>query len=255
MERPSLWFWGFALSAVAHVALLWRLGSYDQQARVQALQTFEFEIRGAPPEPAPPEPEPEPEPEPSRAANAALESPEPERAANESPAPTPAESQALEASVAAPLDLSGVTLTSAGSGDFSMKAGSGAPLSAPAVKRGTQKRAAPAGSPAPQGPAFRIVPLANLSRRPAPPNLRTALERFYPAAKRQAGIEGSARLRARIDPDGHIRQTEPLSSSASDFAEACRRALTGSKWSPPLDMGGEAVATWIVYSCAFQVGS
>jgi protein TonB len=80
------------------------------------------------------------------------------------------------------------------------------------------------------------------------------LRAFYPAAARARGLGGSATVRARIEPDGHVRRVDLVAESFEGFGEACRRTLQGSSWSAPRDRDGRAVATYVRYTCRFVVG-
>jgi hypothetical protein len=103
----------------------------------------------------------------------------------------------------------------------------------------------PAGSP--------LVALADLAARPAPPDLGSALHRNYPEDARRRGLAGHGEVRVRIDSEGVARNVAPLGESAPGFADACRRALTGSRWTPPRDRTGRAVSTEVRYRCRFLV--
>jgi hypothetical protein len=50
-----------------------------------------------------------------------------------------------------------------------------------------------------------------------------------------------------------VRQASVLDESSPGFGEACRRTVTGSRWSPPRDRQGRKVATEIRYTCRFVV--
>jgi TonB family protein len=95
--------------------------------------------------------------------------------------------------------------------------------------------------------------VGDLSSRPSPPALGSALERYYPADARRAGSSGSAKVKARIDPDGVVRSVTLLNESAAGFGTACTRALQGSHWGAPKDKAGHSVATEIRYTCRFVV--
>jgi protein TonB len=189
--------------------------------------------------PEPPKPEP-PKPEPTR----------PKAPKN---MPPPAAEPAPPLPTATP---DGVTLAADGNGAaFAMPLGGGgaleptrerapAPLNVPAP-------AAPAPSPAKVEPA--LVAVGDLSSRPSPPSLGAALERNYPADARRRGLSGTAKVRARIDPDGVVRRVSLLDETAAGFGGACSRALQGSRWAPPKDKAGRAVATEIRYTCRFVV--
>jgi TonB family protein len=110
----------------------------------------------------------------------------------------------------------------------------------------------PAPSPVPEGP--RVVAVGDLSAKPSPPSsLGAALERNYPSTARSQGQSGSAKVRARIDPDGVVRRVALLEESAAGFGAACSRTLNGSRWAAPKDKAGHSVATEIKYTCRFVV--
>jgi TonB family protein len=123
---------------------------------------------------------------------------------------------------------------------------SAAPIAAPAAAA-----AKVASGPPPPRP----VPLASLSRPPSPPPLDDTLRAHYPAAARAAGRAGRAAVRVRIDADGVASVLSVLDASEPGFAEACRATVQRSRWRPPLDAQGAAVATEVTYTCAFEVGA
>jgi TonB family protein len=126
------------------------------------------------------------------------------------------------------------------------------PIGTPGAKvrgRATDGVAGPAaGTGAPP-----VVALASLSRPPAPPDLNGALERHYPEAARRQGTAGQAVLKARIAADGRVHDLVVVSQSAPGFGDACRATLRDSVWSAPLDKDGRAVATFVTYTCRFEV--
>ena len=189
-----------------------------------------------PPEPAKPEP-PKPKP---RA---------PETRAEPAPAPPPA------AVAAEPPPSEGVTLAGDGPGNaFSMPLGNGGSLE-PTRPRPAPLPSAPAVVPSASRTVSEplLVPVGDLSSRPAPPALGAALERNYPADARQRGLSGTAKVRARIDPDGVVRRVSLVEESAAGFGTACSRTLNGSRWAAPKDKAGRSVATEIRYTCRFVV--
>lgn len=116
---------------------------------------------------------------------------------------------------------------------------------------GIAERAASPSVPTPAGPRF--VAMRDLARTPRAPSLDDALERNFPPRARQQGLSGSAVLTAQVLPDGRIGIMKRVSESSSGFADACERTLRGSRWSPPYDRSGHAVATEITYTCRFDV--
>ena len=205
--------------------------------------------------------EPEaPKPPPRKPAEA--EPPAPERHANapKPKAPPPVNTPAPPPPAAAPVDLRGVTLTNdTGGGSWASAVGDGSALQGPMGPIGA-KSPAPQASAAPTVAAraptlgVPVVDMADLSARPVPPDLGSSLRAFYPAAARARGLGGSATVRARIEPDGHVRRVDLVAESFEGFGEACRRTLQGSSWSAPRDRDGRAVATYVRYTCRFVVG-
>lgn len=193
---------------------------------------------------------------------AAPEPPAPERRASipNPKAPPPVNAPPPPPAAAAPVDLRGVTLTNdTGGGSWASAVGDGSALEGPVGPIGARApapRASAAPSVAPHAVAsgVPVVDMADLSTRPVPPELGSSLRDFYPAAARARGIGGSATVRARIEPDGHVRRVELVSETFEGFGEACRRTLQGSSWSAPRDRDGRAVATYVRYTCRFVVG-
>ncbi len=150
----------------------------------------------------------------------------------------------------------GVTLAVDGAGNaFSMPLGGGGPLEPRRVHAPAPVSAPPKVKPAPVSaptvPA--LVAVSDLSTKPTPPTLGAALERNYPADARRRGLSGTAKVRARIDPDGVVRRVSLLEESAAGFGSACSRTLNGSRWAAPKDKAGRSVATEIRYTCRFVV--
>lgn len=229
----------FVLHAAAYASVKARPRSERApvKSEVAFVVTEQHPPKVALPEPPPPAPE---EP----VAKAAARSPRPEPAPD--PAPPPA----------GPFDLTGITLTGDGPGTgFAMPVGDGSELRATAPRRAVAPAAVPELTPAPvvkpAGPP--LVAIADLGAKPAPPDLGSALHRNYPEEARRRGLAGNAEVRVRIDSDGVARSVSPLGESAPGFADACRRALMGSRWSPPRDRSGRAVSTEVRYRCRFLV--
>lgn len=233
------------VSLLLHGAAYASLHAPAPLAKAQRQKTqLRFDVVSSPkpeplPEPAAPAP---PKPKPKAAA------PEPRRAQPEPPTAPP---------VAEPPPSTGVTLAGDGTGNaFSMPLGSGgaldpaarphtpAPVNVPAPTK-------PAPSPVPAGPP--LVAVGDLSTKPSPPSLSSALERNYPADARRRGLSGAAKVRARIDADGVVRRVTLIEESGAGFGVACSRTLTGSRWAAPKDKAGRSVATEIRYTCRFVV--
>jgi TonB family protein len=97
------------------------------------------------------------------------------------------------------------------------------------------------------------VGLADLSVPPKAPDLTDALAAAYPVDARSNGLTGKAVVRARVMPDGGVRELALVSESAPGFGAACQQTLRSSRWSPPLDRQGHPVSTFINYTCRFNV--
>jgi TonB family protein len=155
-----------------------------------------------------------------------------------------------------PADFSGTTLTNDGAGPgWASATGNGAAMHGPVGRPGARVtgRHVDGQSPPPRPTAPPVVAVTDLSRLPEAPRLEEALERNYPAEARQGGQAGKAVVRARITSEGSVRDLMVVSESAAGFGRACRDTLTDSRWSPPLDREGRAVATVINYTCRFEV--
>ena len=238
------------VSVVAHGIAYASLGLAPKLRIEPAPSRVAFRVH-EPQAPKPPPPKPaDPEP------------PAPERRANtpKPKAPPPVNTPAPVPPAAAPVDLRGVTLTNdTGGGSWASAVGDGSALEGPVGPIGTKAPApkpstASAAASRALAPGVPVVDMADLSTRPSPPDLGTSLRAFYPAAARARGIGGSATVRARIEPDGHVRRVELVAETFEGFGEACRRTLQGSNWSAPRDRDGRAVATYVRYTCRFVVG-
>jgi periplasmic protein TonB len=242
MAKPRLLPWTIAASFLLHGVAYASLAAAPPVPSPHPHKTLvQFEVSSphvpeAAPPPAPPQPEPE---KPKPRATAPTTKPS-------VPAPPPSE----------PAPTEGVTLAGDGPGNaFSMPLGNGGALEP------TPPRLSPA--PTSVSPASvpvarvstepRLVALGDLSARPSPPALGAALERNYPADARRRGLSGSAKVRARIDPDGVVRHVALVEESAAGFGAACSRTLNNSRWAAPKDKAGRPVATEIRYTCRFVV--
>ncbi|MGC4093475.1 MAG: TonB family protein [Polyangiaceae bacterium] len=254
MRWPSLpWlFWAFSSSFALH-GVAWASLSMAPRAPAQASLNSVVTLEVS--EPLPPLPTVTPEPEPAPEADAPkpvakIARAEPTPAA---PAATaPAKSEAPPS--AAPLDLSGVTLTNDQGSGFGMALGNGQAFNGPIGNGRVAARSETVTAPkpvAPSGPL--LVAASDLSARPVPPALDGSLRQNYPRDAKERAIGGSAKVMARIDPDGSVRQIRVENESFPGFGEACRKTLQGSRWSAPRDREGRAVATEIRYTCRFLV--
>ena len=236
------------LSVGLHAALFGGLGrgGHGPLAKARKRPPTEVTVAVAPPPPAPTPPESKPAPK-AVAHKIAARAPAPPPEAAPPPPPPEAET---------PADFSGTTLTNDGPGPgWASAVGNGeamhGPIGRPGAKvTGRSREGASEPSPVKAAP---VVALASLSRPPAPPDLNDALERHYPEAARKQGTPGQAVLKARITAEGQVRDLVVVSQSAAGFGDACRATLRESTWSPPLDRDGQAVATFISYTCRFEV--
>lgn len=246
------------VSIAAHLAFFIFLGFVPPPTEVLAAKPLEFEVYEPPPLPElPPEeekaPEPEPEPEPEPVKQRAERAPAP---VEEEPPPTeepPPEGPPAEET---PFDFTGVTLTAEGTGGWTTAVGNGQAMRGPVGKPGARvtgrsAEGTPEGEPGP-----RVVAEADLSRRAAPPldDINAALDRFYPPAARQQGIAGIGVVNLRVLPDGRVTRLQVVRETFAGFGDACRRALEGKRWNPPLDRAGQPVTTDVRgFKCNFEV--
>jgi TonB family protein len=242
MHTRRLLPWTIALSFLLHGVAYASLGSAPVTPKPTQRKTqlrFDVVEKARPKQPEPAKPEPEPvKPKPQKVAE-----PKPVAAP-----PTPVETP--------PAASDGVTLAGDGSGPgFAMPLGNGGSLEPTRVRSlapvNAPVPATPAPSPAKVEPV--LVAVGDLSSKPSPPALGPALERNYPPDARRRGLSGTAKVRARIDPDGVVRRVSLLEESGSGFGTACSKALSGSRWAAPKDKAGRAVATEIRYTCRFVV--
>jgi len=234
------------VSVAVHVGLFGGLagGRHPSLAKTHKRKPTEVSVTVAPP-PTPPPP-------------AAKVAPRPvaHKIAARAPAPPPDAPPPPPPQAETPADFSGTTLTNDGPGEgWGSAVGNGeamhGPIGKPGAKvTGRSRDGATAPSPAKAAP---VVALASLSRPPAPPDLNDALERHYPDAARKAGTPGQAVLKARVTAEGQVRDMVVVSQSAPGFGDACRATLRESTWTPPLDRDGQTVATFISYTCRFEV--
>lgn len=190
------------------------------------------------------------------AREAAPEAPAPARAPASAPAPAlPASSAAPVAfervlgapDAAAPVKFAHVLGAPARSGP------SGSASGAPRADGRSSGGVAPADQRAAAGPAL----ARELSRRPVPPaGLESAIRAHYPATARAQKLEGTGSARLLVSPAGSIVSAVPDAESAvgSGFARACADAMNGtSGWGAPLARDGQAVSTWIHFTCEFAI--
>ncbi|MFL5306717.1 MAG: TonB family protein [Polyangia bacterium] len=238
------------VSLGAHAGVFFQLGPGHRNLPARARRPpaeVTVSIATPPPPPAPAAP-----PKPTASKLAA-----PRRIALHAPPPSPTKVAAPPPEAETPADFSGTTLTNQGPGPgWASATGNGHAMQGPIGKPGSvvSGRARDGALGGGSGPAAApVVPLGSLSRAPAPPDLNAALERHYPEPARRQGTPGQAVLKARITPDGQVRDLVVVSQSAPGFGEACRATLRESVWSAPLDRQGHAVATFVTYTCRFEV--
>jgi TonB family protein len=254
---------GLALSVGLHVMAYASIPVGLDWARLSPLH--EVDVVVVPPEPAQ-QPTEEPTEEPPEAEPvAALPDPpvpaKPEPRVHRAPPQEPAAPAEEPPAQEAPVRFDNVTLTNEGMrSSWAMDPGSGraadGPLAAPGRVTGRARTGVAGGTAGGTGP--RIVPLADLSRAPVPPGageLNQRLERVYKGSSAwKAGVTGVATVRTRIDPDGSVASSRIVSETVAGYelGELCQRALRGTRWQPPLDQQGRAVATWVTFNCDFR---
>ena len=210
----------------------------------------------APPSPPPPAP---PAPPVKSAPRVALARPVHVKAAPPRGAlpPPPAAPAAPPPADESPADFTGVTMTADGPGaGWSSATGNGQAMKGAIGRPGAHVtnrhvEGDPSSLSRHAGPP--IVAAGDLSSPPRAPELADALANAYPPAARAKGVEGKAVVRARIMPDGQVRELALLSETGYGFGAACRETLRTSRWSPPLDRAGQPVSTFISYTCRFDV--
>ncbi|MDB4972648.1 MAG: Ferric siderophore transport system, periplasmic binding protein TonB [Myxococcaceae bacterium] len=252
---------GFLLLSLAvHTGSFTALGLVRIDDMPLADETVEVSLVQEPPEPEP-EPVAAPEPEPPAPEPEPVKAPPPrvvERAPKPPKEPPPVAAKAAPAAVEETLaDFTGTTLT--GQGGWASAVGNGAAMNGPigsstGVNTGRTRAGTTGGVVG--GTGLRIVPEGELSRKVKPPGadiLNAALERSYPKAARQQGIEGVARIRLRVMPSGKLQPLNTLSETYAGFGDACKASLKDISFEPALDKSGQPCATDIPYVCRFTV--
>ncbi len=199
-----------------------------------------------PEEPAEPEPvKPPPKPKTWRAPK------EPPKAPEEPPAAAPE----------TPVAFDNIVLTNEGDepSSWAMDPGSGesreGPIGKPdAVVTGRSRDGIVGGIVGGTGIGV-VVDVGDLSRQPIPPSLKQKLERLYPKKAKQEGVEGAAVVRLQIGPTGLPSKITLISEDpiGYKFGQACKQALQGAKWEPPLDKEGRPVSTRVTFNCGFEI--
>ena len=219
-------------------------------------------------EPIAPEPEEPVEEEPER-----VEEPEPAKPERVKPPPKPKTFKApkdppkelLEEPPAAapetPVTFDNIVLTNDGDepGSWAVDPGSGesreGPIGRPdAVVSGRSRDGVIGGIIGGTGIGV-VVEVGDLSRQPIPPALKQKLEKLYPKKARQEGVEGKVDARLYIGPDGvpakiRVMTEDPI---GYEFGDACKKALQGEKWKPPIDKDGKPVTTRVIFRCGFEI--
>jgi TonB family protein len=218
-------------------------------------------------EPAIAEPElaPEAEPEPVQPEPAAPEPVKPPPKPKTFKAPKDPPKELLDEPPAAapetPIAFDNVVLTNDGDepGSWAVDPGSGesreGPIGRPdAVVTGRSRDGVVGGVVGGTGVGV-VVEVGDLSKRPIPPSLKQKLEKLYPKKARQEGVEGTADARLFVGPDGNPTKIRILSEDPPgyEFGAACRRALQGEKWQPPIDVNGKPVTTRVTFRCGFEI--
>lgn len=219
------------------------------------------ELYEAPPPPPPPPPPPLPEPPPPPPPDPEPPRPRPRREPPpepdpEPPPPAPEPEPPPASPDPTPRDF---TMGNIQSNSLQAEGGMAVSVGTRPGNPGGGRRGGRGGEPGGTGTAPSagppMIPLADLSRRPRPPDLNQALERHYPRDARRQGIEGRAELTAVIMPDGRVGRIRVRRETHAGvgFGEACRRTIADSRWSPPLDRRGQPVSTVIQYTCTFEI--
>jgi outer membrane biosynthesis protein TonB len=250
------WLSGLLLISIAvHVVAVVSIGKGHQDPRQKVRPATLVTMTVAPAKPAPPTAV---APEATHAA---------QRVAPKRTASRPAQPVAAAPSAAAPApeaetpaDFTGVTLTNDGPGaGWASATGNGramnGPIGTPGARITGRSRAGASGGAglSPRADGAPILALTDLSKPPHAPALSDMLERNYPDEARKRGVPGSAVLRLRVMPDGHLRDLMIVAESDGGFGEACKRTLRDSLWSPPLDLAARPVSTFVSYTCTFAV--
>lgn len=198
-------------------------------------------------EPPPPPVAPKAEPVKQRVAMA--------RPAAKAPAAAPPPEAAPPPAAESPADFTGQTLTNDGPGEgWASATSNGEKMNGPVGRPGAKvTHRVVDGDAAGTGHGPAVVGLADLSSPPKPPELADRLYAAYPTEARARGLAGKAVVKARVMPDGRVRELTVVSESAPGFGAACEATLRNSEWSPPLDRAGRAVSTFISYTCRFNV--
>lgn len=250
------------VSLGGHMAIVGVLGLMPAPALEPGPKQVEMEILEPPPPPPPAAPEPEPPPqEAAKAPEPAPEPPKPKitpKPAAPKAEPPPQQAEPPKAAAEAPVDLTGVTLTDENA-SWSSAVGNGAAMNGPAARigrvTGRDRAGASDGAVGGTGTGPALVGEASLSRQPGKPaGLDELLNEYYPPRARGQGVEGTADVRIRVQPDGRVTNLRNLRETQGyGFGSACMKLLQQKRWQPPLDKHGQPVATEITFTCTFEV--
>lgn len=162
--------------------------------------------------------------------------------------------------------------------DFEVTASSAAFLNAPAIEALSVLRFSPAelnGRPvpmwaelpvqwqpaAPVGPGLgdtvRIYEIREVDREPTPANVSSLvreLERLYPPALRDAGIQGEVSVGMRISPEGVPHALTIVDTSHPDFVEPTLAAVRSLRFRPA-EVDGKPVWVWVCIPVQWRVGN
>jgi hypothetical protein len=208
------------------------------------------EMTVAPPKPPAPPPAEAPKP---AAPKPRLAMARPAARAHAAPTPPPTAEPPAAAETLA--DFTGQTLTNDGPGaGWSSATGNGQKMNGPVGRPGARvTHRVVDGTPGGTGSGPPVVGLGDLSRIPVAPDLADKLATAYPADARARGVAGKAVVKARITPEGHVRDLAVVSETTPGFGAACKVTLRDSVWTAPLDRDGHSVSTVINYTCRFEV--
>ena len=203
---------------------------------------------------------PPPPPAPAKPAERApkLAMAHPARAKAVPPPSAPPPSAAPPPADESPADFSGVTMTNDGPGEgWASATGNGQAMKGAVGRPGahvTHRNVEGTGQQLVRHPGPPVVAVADLSRRPVPPDLVEAIRQAYPAEARMKGIPGKATVSVRLGPDGRGSEVKVVSASGDTFGAACQSVLRSApRWSPPVDRQGQAVSTIVNFTCRFEV--
>ncbi|MEQ1564953.1 MAG: TonB family protein, partial [Myxococcota bacterium] len=95
-----------------------------------------------------------------------------------------------------------------------------------------------------------IVPYAAVT---TPPKIRYKPVLDVPPAVKEKKLQGRVELLLTIDETGKVTAIEVVGSLDPEADEACRKALTSSRWKPGLKGEAAVVTRAVPYSCKFEM--